>query len=389
MSTSLRNSLPPEHDLMRGTVREFAESEIAPVVQELDEQEAFSLPLVKRMGEIGLFGIVAPPEYGGVGMDYLAYCIAVEEIARIDVSHAITVAAGNSLGIMPIVNFGSESQKQQWLPRLCSGQMLASFALTEPGAGSDAGASQTRARLQDGRWRIDGSKLFITNSTSPMAGVCIVQAVTGKRDDGNKEISCILVPAGTPGFTAKKMTGKMVWRSSDTGELFFDGCEVPEENLLGERGEGFHQMLHTLDGGRLAIAAAALGGARGAFELALKYAKQREQFGKPIATFQAISFKLADMATGIEAARALLYRACRLKDSGRSFQKQSAMAKLFCSELMGRVVDEAVQIFGAYGLLKEYRIERFYRDYKGLTIGEGTSEIQRLVIARKIGCFDR
>jgi len=340
------------------------------------------------MAEIGLFGIVAPAKYGGAGMDYLAYCIAVEELARVDVSHAITVAAGNSLGIIPIANFGSESQKEKWLPRLCRGEILASFALTEPNAGSDAGASQTTARLKNGRWIINGSKLFITNSASPISGICTVQAVTGRRTSRKKEISCILVPNDTPGFIARKMTGKMVWRASNTGELFFDNCEVPEDNLLGKRGEGFHQMLQTLDGGRLAIAATALGGAQGAFELALKYAKERRQFGKPIATFQAISFKLADMATGIEAARALLYKACRLKDRGEPFEKQSAMAKLFCSELMGRVVDQAVQIFGGYGLMKDYQIERFYRDYKALTIGEGTSEIQRLVISRKIGCFD-
>lgn len=369
-------------------MRDFAEQEIAPVIQALDQNEEFSIPIVNKMGQIGLFGITAPPEYGGAGMDYLAYCIAVEEIARIDVGHAITVAAGNSLGIMPIVSFGNESQKQQWLPRLCKGEILASFALTEPDAGSDAGASHTNARLKDGRWVINGSKLFITNSTSSIAGLCIVQLVTGNRSSRNKEISCILVPNGTPGFIAKKMSGKMVWRSSDTGELFFDNCEVPEANLLGKRGEGFHQMLHTLDGGRLAIAATSLGGSQGAFELALRYAKERRQFGRPISTFQAISFKLADMATGIEAGRALLYKACRLKDNGRPFEKQSAMAKLFCSELMGRVVDQAVQIFGGYGLLREYQIERFYRDYKALTIGEGTSEIQRIVISRKIGCFD-
>jgi short/branched chain acyl-CoA dehydrogenase len=387
-SSPISLSLPPEHDLLRNTVREFAEKEIAPFVQELDEKEEFSIPIAKKMGEVGLFGIVAPPEYGGAGMDYLAYCIAVEEVARIDVSHAITVAAGKSLGIMPIASFGSRSQKEQWLPRLCSGEILASFALTEPDAGSDAGASKTSARLQNGRWIINGSKLFITNSSSPLAGVCIVQVVTGKTSDGRKEISCILVPGGTPGFIARKMTGKMAWRSSDTGELFFDNCEVPAKNLLGKRGEGFHQMLHTLDSGRLAIAAAGLGGAQGAFELALRYAKERRQFGKPISTFQAISFKLADMATGIEAARALLYKACRAKDRGKPFQKESSMAKLFCTELMGKVVDQAVQIFGGYGLLRDYRIERFYRDYKGLTIGEGTSEIQRIVISRKIGCFD-
>ncbi|MCU0577468.1 MAG: acyl-CoA dehydrogenase family protein, partial [Desulfobacterota bacterium] len=263
-----------------------------------------------------------------------------------------------------------------------------SFGLTEPNAGSDAGASKTSARLENGRWVINGSKIFITNSTSPMAAICTVQAITGKKPDGKKEVSCILVPNGTPGFVTKKMTGKMMWRASDTGELYFDDCRVPEENLLGERGEGFHQMLSTLDNGRLAIAAMGLGGAQGAFELALKYAKTREQFGAPISTFQVNAFKLADMATEVEASRNLLYKACNLKDAGQQFRTQAAMSKLYCSEVMGRVVDQAVQIHGGYGLMKEYNIERFYRDYKLLTIGEGTSEIQRLVISRQIGCYN-
>ncbi len=340
------------------------------------------------MAEMGLFGIVVSEKYGGSGMDYLSYCIAVEEISRIDGSHGATVAAGNSLGIGPIYYYGNEKQKEEWLPRLCSGEILASFGLTEPDAGSDAGASKTSARLENGEWVIDGSKIFITNSTSELAGICTVQVVTGRRSDGKKEISCILVPNGTPGFEAKKMTGKMMWRSSDTGELYFDNCRVPEENLLGNRGEGFHQMLETLDNGRLAIAAMGLGGAQGAFELAMKYAKEREQFGKPISLFQAISFKLADMATEIEAARNLLYKACKLKDAGKPFSKEAAMSKLYCSEVMGRVVDQAVQIFGGYGLMREYDVERFYRDSKLLTIGEGTSEVQRIVISRQIGCDD-
>jgi alkylation response protein AidB-like acyl-CoA dehydrogenase len=380
--------LSEEQKLLRQNVREFAEKEILPVAQELDETETFSVELTKKMGSMGLFGIVVPQEYGGAGMDYLSYAIVVEEIARIDGSQAATVAAGNSLGIGPIYYFGNEKQKQEWLPRLCRGEILASFGLTEPEAGSDAGASKTTARLENGQWIINGSKIFITNSTSPMAGVCTVQAITGKRDNGKKEVSCILVPNGTPGFTTKKMTRKMMWRASDTGELYFDDCKVPEENLLGKRGEGFHQMLSTLDNGRLAIAAMGLGGAQGAYELALKYAKQRKQFGQPISTFQAIAFKLAEMATLIEAARNLLYKACKLKDAGLPFSKHAAMAKLYCSEVMGRVVDQAVQIHGGYGLMKEYNVERFYRDYKLLTIGEGTSEIQKIVISRQIGCYE-
>lgn len=340
------------------------------------------------MAEMGLFGVVVDEKYGGSGMCYGDYIIAVEEIARVDGSQAATVAAGNSLGIGPLYYYGNQQQKEEWLPRLCKGEILASFGLTEPDAGSDAGASKTSAKLENGEWVIDGSKIFITNSSSPISGICVVQAKTGQRSDGKNEMSCILVPNGTPGFEARKMTGKMMWRASDTGELFFEGCRVPEANLLGKRGEGFRQMLETLDNGRLAIAAMGLGGAQGAFELALKYAREREQFGRPIATFQANSFKLADMATQIEAARALLYKACSLKDAGLPFSKQAAMSKLYCSEVMGRIVNEAVQIFGGYGLMREYNIERFYRDYKLLTIGEGTSEIQRLVISRHIGCND-
>jgi short/branched chain acyl-CoA dehydrogenase len=380
--------LNEEQKMLRYNIRDFAENEIAPMAQELDEREEFSIEITKKMADLGLFGIVVPEEYGGPGMNYLSYCIAVEEIARVDGSHAATVAAGNSLGIGPIYYFGNDKQKEEWLPRLCSGEILASFGLTEPEAGSDAGSSRTTARLENGHWIINGSKIFITNSTSKIAGICTVQAATGQRDDGKKEISCIMVPNGTPGFTAKKMTKKMMWRASDTGELYFDECRVPEENLLGKRGEGFHQMLQTLDNGRLAIAAMGLGGAQGAYEMALKYAKERKQFGVPISTFQAIAFMLADMATEIEAARNLLYKACNLKDIGKSFSKEAAMAKLYCSEVMGRVVDKAVQIHGGYGLMKEYNIERFFRDYKLLTIGEGTSEVQRIVISRYIGCYE-
>ncbi len=380
--------LSEEQKVLRHSIRDFAEKEIRPRAQELDEKEEFSIELTKKMAGLGLFGIFVPEEYGGSGMGYLSYIIAVEELARIDGSQAATVAAGNSLGTGPIYYYGGEDQKKEWLPRLCSGEILASFGLTEPDAGSDAGASKTTAELKAGEWVINGSKIFITNSTSEMAAVCTVQCITGKRPDGKKEISCILVPNGTPGFEAKKMTGKMMWRASDTGELYFDNCRVPEENLIGSRGEGFHQMLETLDNGRLAIAAMGLGGAQGAFELALRYSREREQFGAKICTFQANAFKLADMATSIEAARNLLYKACRLKDAGQPFSKEAAMSKLYCSETMGRVVDEAVQIFGGYGLMREYDIERFYRDYKLLTIGEGTSEVQRIVISRLLGCYD-
>ncbi len=379
--------LTDEQKILRHSVREFAEKTVAPAAKELDENEEFSIEITKKMAKMGLFGIYVSENYGGSGMDYLSYIIAVEELARIDGSHAATVAAANSLGIGPIYYYGNKKQKDTWLPKLCSGKILASFGLTEPDAGSDAGASRTTARLEGNNWIIDGSKIFITNSTSQLSGVCTVQATTGYKTDGKKEISCIIVPNDTPGFVRKTMKGKMMWRASDTGELFFDDCKVPKENLLGERGEGFHQMLQTLDNGRLAIAAMGLGGAQGAYEMALKYAKERKQFGVPISTFQSISFKLADMATEIEAARCLLYHACRLRDQDLPFSKEAAMAKLYCSEVFGRVVDEAVQIHGGYGLMKEYNIERFYRDQKLLTIGEGTSEIQRLVISRKIGCF--
>ena len=380
--------LSEEKVLLRNAVREFAEREIAPVAGALDEQEEFSVELTKKMAALGLFGMTIPEEWGGAGMDYLSYIIAVEELARIDASQAATVAAANSLGISPIYYFGTEAQKRQYLPALCAGEALASFALTEPGAGSDASASQTRAKLVDGKWVINGSKIFITNSTTPLSRVCLVQAVTRVRSSRNKEISCILVPNGTPGFEARKMKHKMMWRASDTGQLFFTDCEVPKENLLGKKGQGFRQMLQTLDNGRLAIAAMGLGGAQGAFELALKYAKERRQFGRSIASFQVNAFKLADMATEIEAARAMLYKACSMKDAGLPFQQLASMSKLYCAEVMGRVVSQAVQLHGGYGLIKDYPVERFYRDQKLLTIGEGTSEIQRLVIARGLGCFD-
>lgn len=380
-------SLTEEQKLLRNSVREFAQGEISPLIEELDEEEKFSVELTKKMGELGLFGIFVPEQYGGSGMDYLSYIIAVEELARVDASQAATVAAGNSLGIGPIFYFGNEDQKNKWLPELCSGQKLASFGLTEDGAGSDTGAIITTAKLKNGFWEVNGSKIFITNSSTPISTLCTVLAVTNRKEDGKSEYSCLLVPNDTEGFTSRKMNKKMMWRSSNTGKLYFEGCRVPEKNLLGDKGEGMHQMLKTLDGGRLSIAAMGLGGAEGAYDLALKYAKERKQFGRSISSFQVNAFKLADMATEIEAARALLYTACKLKDAGKPYTKTAAMAKLYCSEVMGRVVNHAVQLHGGYGLMKEYKIERFYRDQKLLTIGEGTSEIQRLVISKEIGCY--
>jgi len=378
--------LTTEQKLLKNTVREFAEKEIAPVIEKLDREEMFSSELTGKMGELGLMGITISPDYGGMGMDYLSYCLAIEELSRIDASQAATVAAHNSLGVGPIDFYGNTNQKQKYLPDLCTGKKLWGFGLTEPNAGSDAGGTQTTAKVDKGNWIINGSKIFITNASTDITWGSTIQAISGTNSDGKKEYSCILVENDTPGFKVKQMKNKLVWRSSNTSELYFDDVRVPEENLLGARGEGFKQMLYTLDCGRLSIAAMGLGGAQGAYEKALKYANERSQFGKPIAKFQIIAFKLADMATEIEAARSLLYRACWLKDSGKSFNKESAMAKLYCSETMGRVVNQAVQIFGGYGLMEEYGIARFYRDQKLLDIGEGTSEIQRLVISRMIGC---
>ena len=378
--------LSREQAMIRKEVRAFARSEIAPVAAELDEQETFSAALTRKMGEIGLLGMFVSSQYNGQSMDYQSYIIAVEEIARLDGSQAATIAAGNSLGIGPLYYFGNETQKKKYLPKLCRGEGLWGFGLTEPSAGSDAGGSKTSAVRDGGHWVINGSKIFITNAACEMSLGVTVQAVTGTRDNGKPEYSCFIVEHGTPGFEAKPMHRKMMWRASNTAELYFNDVRVPAENLLGKKGDGFHQMLATLDGGRLSIGAMGLGGAQGAYDLALKYAQRREQFGQPISKFQAIAFKLADCATEIECARNLLYKACWLRDNNRPFAKEAAMAKLYCSETMGRVADRAVQIHGGYGLMKDYHVERFYRDQKLLDIGEGTSEIQRLVISRYIGC---
>jgi short-chain 2-methylacyl-CoA dehydrogenase len=373
-----------EHDLIRQTIRDFAEKVIKPVAGELDEKEEFSIEITREMGKVGLFGMVVDPSFGGQGFDTLSYIIAVEEVARVDGSHAATVAAHNSLGIGPIYIYGNQEQKEKYLPQLCTGEKLWGFGLTEPDAGSDSRATKTRARLENGEWIINGSKIFITNSASEITLGSTVQVVSSENDKG-KEFSAIIVEQTTPGSTAREMHRKMMWRASNTGELFFDDCHVPAENLLGKIGEGSKIMLSTLDSGRLSIAAMGLGLAQGAFEMALEYANERKQFGKPIGKFQINAFKLADMATKIELARNLLYKACWLKDKKLPYAKEAAMSKLYCSEIAREVADEAVQIHGGYGLMKDYPIERFYRDQRLLQIGEGTSEIQRLVISRYLG----
>jgi short/branched chain acyl-CoA dehydrogenase len=377
--------LTEEHNMIRQTVRDFAEREIKPIAQELDEKELFSNALTQQMGELGLFGMTLPEAYDGQGLDTLSYIIAVEELARIDGSQAATLAAHNSLGIGPIYYYGTEEQKMKYLPQLCTGKALWSFGLTEPGAGSDSRGSRTTAVDEGDHWLINGSKIFITNGASEISMGCTVQAVSGTDKDGKKIFSTIIVEKNTPGFTRRSMHNKMMWRASDTAELFFDQVRVPKSNLLGETGKGSKIMLSTLDAGRLSIAAMGLGAAQGAYELALAYAKERKQFGQAIGKFQAIAFKLADMALKIELARNLLYKACWLKDQGRPFALEAAMSKLYCSEIAKEVADEAVQIHGGYGLMKDYPVERFYRDQRLLQIGEGTSEIQRLVISRHIG----
>jgi short-chain 2-methylacyl-CoA dehydrogenase len=375
--------LDEQHNLIREKARNFAENEIRPLAPELDEKETFSVELTSKMGRAGLFGMDIPAEYGGGGTDTLSYIIAVEEIARVDGSHAATLAAHNSLGIGPIYNYGTGQQKRKYLPRLCTGEAIWAFGLTEPEAGSDSRGCLTTARLDGGEWVINGSKIFITNGASGLSAGVTVQAVTGE-SGGKKELTAILVEKGSPGFTSRELKGKMMWRASDTSSLFFDNCRVPEENLLGENGQGSAIMLGTLDRGRLSIGAMGLGCAQGAYEMALDYAQKRKQFGRAIASFQVIAFKLADMALKIELARNMLYKACWLKDNNREFAMESSMAKLYCSEIAREVVDEALQIHGGYGLMKSFDVERFYRDQRMLQIGEGTSEIQRLIISRHI-----
>ena len=372
--------LSDEQELVRRTVRDFAETKVAPVAEELDREARFPYDLVRELGELGLMGLPVPEEYGGAGGDTVSYAIAIEELTRIDSSVAITVAAHTSLGTMPILLFGNEEQKREWLPRLASGEGLGAFGLTEPDAGSDAGATRTKAELSDGEWVIDGSKIFITN-----AGTDITACVTITARTGEDEISNLIVPNGTDGYVISAPMHKLGWRASDTRELSFRSCAVPEGNLLGPRGQGFHQFLEILDGGRISVAAMGVGLAQGAYDLAFRYAQEREQFGKPIASFQAIQFQLADMAVEIEAGRALTYKAAWLKDQGRPFAKEAAMAKLYTGELSHRAANTALQIHGGYGFMEESPIARLYRDQKILEIGEGTNEVQRLVIARHLG----
>jgi len=374
-----------KHEELRERVRAFAEHDIKPVAAGLDEKSEFSVDLTNRMFEMGLLRINLPEEYGGLGLDTLSYIVAVEELARVDGSQAATVAAHNSLGIAPIFNYGTEEQRKKFLPELTEGRKLWAFGLTEPNAGSDSNNTETIAELKDKHWIINGKKIYITNIASPMSGGISVQAVTGDRGEGRKELSVILVDRDTPGYETEAIDTKMMWRAADTGCVTFKDVRVPEENILGERGNGSRIMLATLDGGRLSIAAMGLGLAQGAFEMAMAYAGKRVQFGRPIRSFQANSFKLADMATKIELARSLLYKACWLKENKHPFGKEAAMAKLYSSEIAREVVNEALQIHGAHGLMKENPIERFYRDQRILEIGEGTSEILRMIIARHLG----
>jgi alkylation response protein AidB-like acyl-CoA dehydrogenase len=384
MAPAMDFDLSPDHELIRRTVREFAEGEVAPVAEELDRTKSFPYEIVRKLGALNLMGIPFPEEYGGGGGDTLAYALTVEELTRVDSSVAITLCAHTSLGTQPIYLFGNEEQKREWLPRLCSGEALGAFGLTEPEAGSDAGNTRTRARLERGEWVIDGAKQFITNAGTDISGVVCITAVTSP-SNGDREISNLIVANGTPGYEQGEPYRKMGWNASDTRPLSFTDCRVPEANLLGPRGQGFRQFLHILDIGRIGVAAMGVGLAQGALEEALSYARERKAFGKPISKFQAIQAKLADMATEIEAARLLVYKAAREKDAGRNFTLTAAQAKLKTGRLAVRCAEEAVQIHGGYGFIEEYPVCRFYRDAKILTIGEGTDEVQQMVIARALG----
>jgi short/branched chain acyl-CoA dehydrogenase len=377
--------LSDDHELIRRTVRDFAEGEVAPVAEELDKTKSFPYDIVRKLGDLGLMGIPFPEEYGGAGADSLAYAIAVEELTRVDSSVAITMCAHTSLGTQPIYLFGTDEQKERYLPDLCAGRKLGAFGLTEPEAGSDAGNVRTRARLDDGEWVIDGAKQFITNAGTDISGHVAITAVTGEGSNGHAEVSNIIVENGTSGYEQGEPYRKMGWNASDTRPLTFTECRVPEENLLGPRGAGFKQFLHILDIGRIGVAAMGVGLAQGALDQALAYAKERRAFGQPISKFQAIQSKLADMATEIEAARLLTYKAAFLKDRDRNFTLTAAQAKLKTGRLAVRATEEAVQIHGGYGYIEEYPVCRYYRDAKILTIGEGTDEVQQMVIARAMG----
>jgi short-chain 2-methylacyl-CoA dehydrogenase len=377
--------LGPEHEELRKTVEQFARDAVAPVIGDYYERGEFPYDLVATMGRMGLFGLPFPEEYGGMGGDYLALSLALEELARVDSSVAITLEAGVGLGAMPIFRFGTEAQKRQWLPGLCAGEILGAFGLTEPGSGSDAGALRTTARLDGGEWVIDGTKAFITNSGTDITGLVTVTAVTDEREDGRKEISAIIVPAGTPGFTVSKKYSKVGWNASDTHELSFTGCRVPEANLLGERGRGYAQFMQTLDEGRIAIAALATGLAQGCVDECLRYVGQRQAFGRAIGEFQAIQFKMADMEARAHTARLAYYHAAAKLVAGEPVKKDAAIAKLVSSNAAMDNARDATQIFGGYGFMNEFPVGRFYRDAKILEIGEGTSEVQRMLIARELG----
>jgi alkylation response protein AidB-like acyl-CoA dehydrogenase len=376
--------LSPEQQDFQKTVREFVDDAIRPNAERWDHEHELPMDAVKQMAELGLFGLPFPEEYGGSGGDFLTLCLAIEEIARVDSSLAITLEAAVGLGAMPVYRFGTEDQRQRWLPPLAGGESLAGFGLTEPGGGSDAGATRTTAVIEDGNWVINGSKSFITNSGTPITSFVTVTAVTGEAN-GRKEISSIVVPTGTPGFDVGKPYRKMGWWHSDTHELSFNDCRVPEENLLGERGRGFANFLKILDDGRIAIAALAVGLAQGCLDECIKYVEERTAFGKPIGTFQALQFKISDMAVKTDLARNAYYRAAWLKEVGRPYKKEAAMAKLFASEIAVDVAREAVQIHGGYGYIEEFPVCRHFRDSKILEIGEGTSEVMRILIARELG----
>jgi short/branched chain acyl-CoA dehydrogenase len=377
--------LNDEQKAIQSLCREFAHDEVAPQAEALDREARFPYDLVAKMAALGLMGLPFPEAYGGAGADTVSYALAVMEIAHADASTAITLAAHVSLGASPFFLFGTEAQKQRYLVPLARGEMLWGFGLTEPGAGSDAGAAQTRAELKDGRWTINGTKAFITNSGTDITGGTTITAVTGGTDRDKREISNLIVPQDAPGFSRSKAYRKMGWRASDTRELAFVDAVVPEENLLGERGAGLRQFLRVLDAGRISVAALSVGLATGAYDEALRYAKERRQFGRSISKFQAIQFKLADMQTEIEHARLMVLKAAWEKDNGRDFAHSASLAKLFSGEMSRRVVNEAVQIHGGYGFMDEYPVSRMYRDQKINEIGEGTNEIQRLIIAKQMG----
>lgn len=379
-------NLSSEQKAMQKLCREFAENEIAPKAQEMDRTGEFPYEIIKKMAELGLMGLPIPKKYGGVGTDYLTYVIALEEISKADASVGITMSAHISLPCSTLYDFGTEEQKQKWLVPLAQGKILGAFGLTEPSAGSDAGATQTTAELIDEKWVINGSKCFITNAGTDISGLVIVTAVTGKREDGRSEISNFIIPRETEGYSQGPKYAKMGWRASDTRELIFSDCKIPKENLLGDLGSGFRQFLQVLDAARISMAALSVGVAQACLDTSLKYAKERIQFGRPISKFQAISFKLADMATEIELARLMYYKAAWLKDNGKPYTKEATMAKLFASEISVKCANEAVQIHGGYGFMDDFDVSRYYRDVKVNTIGEGTSEVQRIVIARQLGC---